>query len=240
MTACDFADSQIFARAYILVKEAGQQYQGANYEVAEKRGREALALFQQVQSKQDEAGALQLIGRVEIAQGRFDSARECLERACSLHKTERPDYLTASLHELMGTIYLRQGDWERSRENYMANLAVWQEARDFHCMTDAELSLAALEIAAKCAPQARIHLENARKLVEMLKDAPLRAALMLQEARLLLLEGQPEAAEKCASKALDYWTFADHPRWKAFSHLVSGRNCRKTMPRRPLPPIKPH
>jgi len=216
----DFEETQIVAQAGWLLTEAGQLYQGANYDLAEKRCREALTLYQQTGAKGGQATAHHIMGQIEIARGRFDPALEHLECGLALNRGLKNNWLTADLHELRGTLFLRRGDWNRSREDYTASLALWRQAKNLQASADLEINLVGLETRANCVPQARTHLENARKLIEAMKDAPPRASLMLQEARLLLREGQPEAAEKCANKALDYWTFAEHPRWKALSHLV--------------------
>ena len=220
LTSRDFEETAQIAEAYSLVTEAGQLYQGANYDLAEKRCQEGMALYRQAGYEEGEANAHLILARLALARGRSDLSLEHIECAFALRPEEKNDWLAADLHELRGAVFLRQGDWAQSRENYTKNLAIWKENKNLHAIADAEINLAALETAAKRAPQARAHLENARTIIQTLKDAPLRASSLLQEARLLLLEGKPDAAEKHAKRALDYWTFAAHPRWQAFSHLV--------------------
>ena len=230
LSDADFVETQIITRAGRLITEMGMLYQGANYDLAESRGWEALRLFQQQSHKGGEANAHHWLARVETARGRFDRALEHLDCAFALNRELKDNYLSADLYDLQGTILLRQGDWERSRKSYTQSLAGWKELKHLQAGADLEISFVALETKAGCAAAARTHLENARKTIETLKDGPLHAALLLQEARLLLLEGHPDAATDCANKALAYWTFAEHPRWKALSHLVlaeiAAKQCR--------------
>ena len=216
----DFEDSHLSAWASSLLTEGEQLYQGANFLLAEKRCQEAMGLFRQAGNRRGEAGVYHLRGRLEVAQGRFDCALAHIECALELNRALDDVMLSADLYELRGTIFMRQGNWQQSRESFLKSLAIWENLKHLHSIADLEISLAGMETRAKCAPQARIHLENARKTIEAIKDAPLRASLMLQEARLFLLEGKPEAATDCANDALAYWNFARHPRWKAFSHLI--------------------
>ena len=220
LTDADFEETELSAEALRLITAGGQLYQAANYSLAEKQFQEALALYQRIGEKAGEASARLWLGRLELALGEFDRALAHIEYAFVINNNIKNEWMSADLHELKGLILLRQGKWEPCRENFLASLALWKKVNNLHAIADAEINLTGLEIAAKRTCQARIHLKNAHNAIETIRDAPLLASLLLREARLLLLEGQFEAAAMSAKQALDHWTFAKHPRWKAFSHLV--------------------
>ncbi len=220
LTDADFEESALQNRAAALLTEAGQFYEGADYDQAEKNCREALKIYRQTGSKGGEVDARTSLTRIEIARGKFDAALEEIDCAFQVCNNTQPNGQTATLYELRGMISLRQGQWEPCRDNLNRSLAMWKDMKNLHCMIEIETSLLSLETRAQRPVQARTHLKNAQKMLDTFKYAPLRAALLLQEARLLLLEGCPEAANDCAKQGLDYWTFAEHPRWIALSHLV--------------------
>ena len=220
LTDADFEESALLKRASALLTEAGQLYEGADYEKAEKDCREALAIFRKTEAKWGEVDARMSLTRIEIARGKFEQALEEIDCAFQASRGEKPNRQTAALYELRGVIALRQGRWDSCREDLNRSLAMWSDYKDLHRMIEIETSLLTLETRAKRPSQARTHLKNAQKMLDTFKYAPLRAALLLQEARLHLLEGRPEAANDCAKQGLDYWTFAEHPRWMALSHFV--------------------
>ncbi len=223
LTDADFLPSdkeQKEQKAGRLFSEADHLYQGADYAEAEQKAQASLLFYRGAGNKAGEASLYALLGQIKLAQGKFEEALEQVDCASSFFPGEQDRSFLGRVYDLRGSIYLRMGKLEPSRKDFLRCLTLWSEIGHLHGTVDAQLSLVGVETEAKCSTQARLHLENARKTLCKIKDGPLTAYLFLREARLLLLEGELLAARQCAERALQFWTFAGHPRWKGLSHLV--------------------
>jgi predicted ATPase/DNA-binding CsgD family transcriptional regulator len=181
--------------AKALVAAGKLAFQQGDYERAEMRVGESLALFREIGDTSGSAPALEIRGMLAWNRGNLSSAQALLQEALALYKqtNDKP----AMVNSLFGLAWLArsQGEYTRARVLCEESLTLSGDFGDTRGAADAQLLMAQLLFDTQAAPTiGRSQLEDALVLYRQVDDKEGIAACFHLFGQIALLQGETEEA----------------------------------------------
>ncbi|MBL8132257.1 MAG: tetratricopeptide repeat protein [Anaerolineae bacterium] len=128
--AAPAAEGDPALRAELLNGMARVHWHRSEYDAAQQKAHESLALRRALQDREGAARALNLLGVVASRQGRYaDAVASYQESLAVFREIDSPIGMSTALNNL-GLIAFRQGDWTAARSRYEESLKIDQEIGD--------------------------------------------------------------------------------------------------------------
>jgi predicted ATPase/class 3 adenylate cyclase/DNA-binding CsgD family transcriptional regulator len=181
--------------AKALVAAGKLAFQQGDYERAEMRVGESLALFREIGDTSGSAPALEIRGMLAWNRGNLSSAQALLQEALALYKQTNDK--SAMVNSLFGLAWLArsQGEYTRARVLCEESLTLSSDFGDTRGAADAQLLMAQLLFDTQAAPTiVRSQLEDALVLYRQVDDKEGIAACFHLFGQIALLQGETEEA----------------------------------------------
>jgi tetratricopeptide (TPR) repeat protein len=202
--ALEFAENSgdKIAIAMATVNSGVQNYLGGRLAEARTHLERGRQLFRESAGELRMINAIQHLGLVSLAEGDVEGARAQAELALDL-ATEQQDYWAADCHDLLGRISLLRGDYESARANFDVALRMRTAVGFRAAIVDSMLCIGTAMQLQGDRPAARVYFERAAATAASMDPCPQQVAASRHLGRLLLEEGQRDAAAQALMSALE-------------------------------------
>ena len=190
------------SRAQALTWFGYLSFQLDDYEAAKQSSSEGAGLSKEIGDDATMALALQVLGEVAEAEGRYPKAKTTLKKSLAACQRAKVDWLIGRAYGALGTVARAEGNPVGAKEYYLQSLAKMEESDDKRRISSAYSRLSVVAVAHRDLAQARLMLDKSH---ETIYGTPGKQSIALAQFNLGLIEeasGQYQAALTAFQRSL--------------------------------------
>ncbi|MBK6324753.1 MAG: tetratricopeptide repeat protein [Chloroflexi bacterium] len=187
------------------------------YQPARQLCAQSLTLFQEIDDRQGIAMAYKNLGNIAGDTGDVEQARSLYRTALAICQEIGYRWGAAALLNNLGNVAWEMGDYEEARQYCAQSVAVWREIGFLWGIAGSLETLANVDVALGETHHARAYIREALEIGAAINAVPLVLDVLISLARLLLTEGQQEAAGEILAYVLHHPAMDQEGRTKAQS-----------------------
>jgi tetratricopeptide (TPR) repeat protein len=178
-----------------------QYYRGGRFDAARAHLDRALALFRDSAAGHRAVMSLQALGRLWLAEGDMERAREQAELGLTLAE-EAQDRFAGDCYDLLGATHALRAEWEAAEAGYQKALQIRERVGHVAGQADALVGLGLVQQRRGAWPSALESYSRAVEIASAMDPGPHLLAARRHLARLLWLMGETTAAGEELGRAL--------------------------------------
>jgi DNA-binding SARP family transcriptional activator/tetratricopeptide (TPR) repeat protein len=176
-------------------------YRGGQFAAARVHLERALALYRESARDSRAVNTLQALGRLLLAEGSVESAREQAELACTL-ATEAHERWAAECHDVLASVHVLRAEWDKAQDCFEQSLRIRERVGHAAGLVDSLLGLGLVHLRRGEWQRAADYYHQAVRLATEMDPSPQAISARRHLGQLLLRMGDQAAASEQIERAV--------------------------------------